>query len=55
MAERELENKWRGLDSAELARWRHLRTGDGAVHTGRSDIHTVLAVALVLDTLRTTW
>lgn len=54
LAERELENKWRQLVSAELARSRHLRTGDGAVQTGRSDIHTMLAVAVVPGTLQTT-
>lgn len=54
MANRELENERRRQVSAELARSLHLRTGDGAVQTGRSDIHTVLAVAVVPDTLRTT-
>lgn len=54
MAERGPGNEWRRLVSAELARWCHLRTGDGAVQTGRSDIHTALAVAVVLATLQTT-
>lgn len=51
MANRELENELPRRVSAELARSLHLRTGDGAVQTGRSDIHTVLAVAVVHGTL----
>lgn len=46
MAERKLENKRRRLVSAELALPRHLGTGDGA-----GDIHTVLAVAVILSAL----
>lgn len=51
LAERKLENKRRRLVSAELALPRHLGTGDGAVQTGQRDIHTVLAVAVILSAL----